>query len=341
VSEVRRIVVSRLRFLGDVVLTTPLLAALRHAFPQASLEYLTQDEFVPVLRGHPCVDLVHGIPARASWLDMVRTARALRSPRIDWWFDLFGNPRSAILTAASRPRHSVGPKRGVRSWLFQHRREGPRGNVSAVRHHMDNLVPLLGEVEPGPTALHVEESERAAVTGRLRLDAPRRLILLHPGSTWPDKAWPEENWPELVAGLRERGLGPFAVVSPPGESGLAERIARRSGADTRALDEISIREMMALVSCCRMLVSNDGGVLHCAVAQGTPTVGLFGPTDPDIWFPYQDLGPFRVLREYNAAGPCSRCGREHVSSLAHLPAARVVETVWQVLQESSKEATGA
>lgn len=318
-----------------------MLAALRSAFPRASVEYLTQGDFAPLLQDHPWVDRVHGLPAHPRATELFALVRDLRHPRVDWWFDLFGNPRSAILTALSRPRHSVGPRRGVRSLVFEHRRPGPPGTVSAVRHHLDNLVPLLGPVEPGPTRLFVTDRERETLLDRLHLERADRLVLLHPGSTWPDKAWPEANWPTLVSGLREQGLDAFAVMTPPGETKRAERIARACGDGTRALEELSVREMMALVSSCRLFVGNDGGVLHCAVALGTPCVGLFGPTDPAIWFPYEDRGPFRVVREYNAAGPCSLHGRSHVSRLAHLEPRRVVEAVRQVLQERPKEAAGA
>jgi ADP-heptose:LPS heptosyltransferase len=340
-AHVRRIVVTRLRFLGDIVLSTPVLAALREGFPHASIEYLADSAYLPVLERHPALDRLHPLPRGSGPGQVLRVVRQLRQPRVDWWFDLFGNPRSAILTALSRPRHAVGPKRGLRSHVFQHRREGPSGDRSAVRHHLDMLVPLLGRVEPSPTTLYVGDDERAAIRDRLRLAAGEHRVLLHPGSTWPDKAWPESHWPDLVRRLREEGLGPFVVISPPDAPALAERIAAGAGDDVRVLPVLAVREVLALLTCCSLYVGNDGGVLHCAVALGVPTVGLFGPTEPDIWFPYEDRGPFRVVREYNPAGPCPDHGRSHVSRLAHLEVGPVVGAVRQVLHLSSKEVAGA
>lgn len=293
-----KILVTRLRFLGDIILCTPLLQRLREAWPDARIDFLGASPHVDVLFGHAAVDTIHVLGAKASNAEMFAMARQLRTVGYDVAIDLFGNPRSALLTFATGASMRIGGDRGARARLFTHRRGRPSGDRSAVRHHLDKLVPLLGEAPaPCPTRLSISEAEIAGLRRRLGLDASSRVQVVHPGSTWPDKAWPEDRWPAVVGHLTTKGQ--VFVLDPPGQSGLAAQVTR--GTRARALDVLGVREVMALLTHADLYVGNDGGILHAAVALGVPTVGLLGPTEPDIWFPYEDLGPFRVLH---------RCGPE-------------------------------
>lgn len=287
-----RILVTRLRFLGDIVLSTPLLDTLRERFPEARIEYLALAPHAEVLRGHPSVDQLHVLPASPAFGDLLAAVRALRrGPRIDWAIDLFSNPRSAVIVALSGALNRVGSARGVRSRVYQHRRRRPEGNRSAIRHHLDKLVPLLGELPPErPTSLGVDPKR----IGQGTWSGFEGFTLVHPGSTWPEKAWLQERWPALIRALDPGRFGKIAVISPPGDRAVGERVAATAG--VALVPELSIPELSSLLTTARCYVGNDGGVLHMAVAHGVPTVGLFGPTEPDIWFPYERFGPFKVVQ---------------------------------------------
>ena len=294
-----RILVTRLRFLGDLVLSTPLLEILRERFPAAMIEYLAADPHAPVLEGHPAIDRLHVLPARPGPGDLLRVVRDLRAgPRIDWAFDLFSNPRSAIILALSGARQRVGSDRGLRSRVYQHRRGRPTGDRSAILHHIDKLVPLLGQrPDARPTSLFADARRSEVVLESLGISSGR-YSLIHPGSTWPDKAWPEERWGRLMCGLDRERTGELLVVCAPGEAAMSGRVA--DAGQSRLLPPLDIPALSSLLQRARLYVGNDGGILHMAVAHAVPTVGLFGPTEPDIWFPYERWGPFRVL---HACGP--------------------------------------
>ena len=301
VPDLQRVLVTRLRFLGDIVLCTPLLERLREELPRASIEFLGMRPHVDVLEHHGAVDVLHALPARATTADMLRMARTLRGRRFDAAIDLFGNPRSALLTRATAAPLRVGPDRGLRARLFTHRRGRPAGDRSAIRHHLDKLVPVLGHAPaPGPTSLVVSADERDALRRRLGLDPEQRLRVVHPGSTWPDKAWPTDRWVELVERLVAEDGEPLVLIEPPNAPGLAARVA--GGGPARALPRLAVREVLALLTHADSYVGHDGGILHAAVALRVPSVGLFGPTDPDIWFPYEGLGPYRVIHRCDPAG---------------------------------------
>lgn len=294
-----KILVSRLRFLGDIVLCTPLLDALREACPDARIDFLGMRPHVDVLARHDTVDHVHVLESGASTAAMLAMARRLRAVGYDAAFDLFGNPRSALLTRATGAALRVGPDRGARARLFTHRRGRPAGDPSAVRHHLDKLVPLLGAAPPPrPTRLVVGDDERAAVRARLGLADDARVVVVHPGSTWPDKAWPDDRWPAVLRALVASSGAPVLVVEPPAQPGHATRVSDGTGA--RPLEALDVRGLLALLTHADLYVGNDGGILHAAIALGVPSVGLYGPTEPEIWFPYEHLGPYRVL---HSCGP--------------------------------------
>jgi ADP-heptose:LPS heptosyltransferase len=340
-DDVRRVLVTRLKFLGDVVLTTPLLRTLREALPQASLEYLTLAPYGPALEHHPDLDRLHLLPEGAGWRATAQLVRRLWRPRVDWWIDLLGNPRSAVLTALCRPRVAVGPARGLRSIVYHHRRSHPAGDRSAVRHHLDKLVPLLGEVAAGPVRIAVAADQRAAAEATLGLNPATRPVLLHPGSTWQSTAWPPQRWAQLAALLAHDRIGPLWVVGAPAEPGLAARVAALCSAPLRVLDPLPLRTLLALLAASAAYVGNDGGVLHCAVGLGVPAVGVFGATEPDIWFPHERFGPYRVVVQPVPCRPCHLHECVHLTCLRTLLPEEVRAALHAVLASATRSASGA
>lgn len=314
-TDTPRILVTRLRYLGDVILSTPLVAALREAHPRARIDFLVEEPFGPALEHNPHLDAVHLYPAKATGPEMIGQVRALRRADYDAVLDLFGNPRSALLSFLSGASLRVGPTRGWRSRLFTHRRGRPDGDRSAIRHHLDKAVPLLGRRPPSSRPrLWVTAEEVHRAEARVGAASTPSTVVLHPGSKWADKAWPGERWSQLLRGLARAGHGPLRVVAPPGEQDRAAGICREAGVG-EPLPPLPLRELFAWLSRVGLYVGNDGGILHAAVALGRPTLGLFGPTEPDIWFPYGRWGPYRVLHPPER-GPLDSIGVDEVLDVA-------------------------
>lgn len=329
---VRRILVTRLRYLGDIVLSTPVLDTLRERCPEASIEYLCFDSYAEPLRHHPSVDVVHALPSGAGPLTMLSYAARLRRPRVDWWIDLFGNPRSALLCLLARPRASVGTDRGLRSRVFDHRLGTPAGDPSAVAHHLHKLFPLLGEVPERPVRIACDPESRARARTRFGIDPARPPLLLHPGSTWPSKAWPERKWAQLVEILLRESFGEPWILTAPGQEASSRRIVDATGRGARLLEALPLEDLLPLIAESRAYLGNDGGVLHAAVALGTPSVGLFGPTEPEIWFPHEKWGGARLAQEFVPCRPCHLHHCDHLSCLEALPVERVVRLLRELLR---------
>jgi len=158
------------------------------------------------------------------------------------------------------------------------------------------------------------------------------FLLLVPGATWPAKEWPVENWLELIPLLDAKISWPFVVLSSPVRSEkfapLVGELKRRGGT---ILPALSLRDALQVTATAAAVITVDGGIMHAAIAMGKPTVALFGPTDPAIWFPYQEQGPFRVLGLRPSCHPCDRHACDDFICLPQLRAPEVIEATMAVL----------
>jgi ADP-heptose:LPS heptosyltransferase len=308
-----RILVTRLRQIGDVILSLPVVDALRRRYPEARIDYLAEAAPAQAAVGHPALThvhiLSHGLGSRVLPASPVALGR-LRAARYDWVIDLYGNPRSAALAAWTGAPVRVGPDRRGRRSLYTHPVPSP-GPVSAVAHHLHLLRAVGLEERPEAPRLHLSDEERRS--GRVRLDAAlppgTARVGLHVGNRWPAKRWPEERFAALLRalpGIAARGV----VLAGPGEEAAARRVADRleGAAATRppVLAGLPLREYWGVVAALDALVTNDGSPLHAGPALGVPTVGILGPTEPEIWFPYDPRDGHQLLCREIWCRPCHR-----------------------------------
>jgi len=302
---------------------------------------------------------VGGGGAAGTW----GTIRRLREARYDLAVDLFFNPRSAwLLWMAGIPLRIGGTTRSRRR-LYTHTvvREDPRCAGAAfaavapggLGDHLCRLAPLrhvptgldfvpwlLDAFAPGgilpvlpPRAPDPAARRALAAAG---CDSDRPYLVAAPGATWPTKEWPREHWRALLDGLGAEGAPPVAVLVPPGREAEFGALAggfRPGGGGI--LPALPLRAALALVGDAAGLVTVDGGIMHAAVALGVPTVALFGPTPPGIWFPYGSRPTRRVL----ATRPeCRPCDRHDCDAFVCLPAVepREVRAALAAVQEASR-----
>ncbi len=314
----RSILVTRFLRIGDVILSLPLVDALRAAFPNAEIDYLAESGSGLAAVGHPAIRNVIRFGLR-SWPGLPAPPDVLfrlRAARYDWVIDLYGNPRTALLAGLTGAPVRVGPNRRGRHRLYTHMIPPVTEPLPAVDHHLLALRPLGIIPGPGTPRIHLSDTERAEglalVDRAIPPGGPR--VGLHVGNRWPAKRWPEERFQallRLLSTLGARGV----VLAGPGEEALARRVASGAGKDGRSdapvLSGLPLRTYFAAVAALDVLVTNDGSPLHAGPALGVPTVGILGPTVPEIWFPYSaDLG-HQLLCKSIWCRPCHRhdCAR--------------------------------
>jgi lipopolysaccharide heptosyltransferase II len=290
----------RLRLIGDVVFTTPLIRALRRAHPGARITYLVEADAAAVVRGNPHLDEV--IVARRSRgvrriQDDLALARRLRREGFDLVLDLHGGPRSAWLTWATGARERIGYDIAGRRWMYT--RIAPRARELAARHSVANQWDLL-EAIPGWTG-GAADRERDAVEMALDPAADARmaerlsaagvgpddeLVVMHVSAGNPFRRWPEAFFAETAASLAAATPRRRVVFSSgPSDRDAASRIASAARARLGAradriadLGEFDLQELRALIGRSRLFVGGDTGPLHIAASTTTPVVGIYGPT---------------------------------------------------------------
>lgn len=311
----RRILVVRPDRIGDVVLSTPVLEALRGNFPDAEIHFLVRDAVVPVVEHNPHLNAVleyRPDSAHRGFVGMLRLAREVRSRGFDLAVTLQASfPVSFALFLARVPRR-IGPRSKWFSYVFFN--SGVRQRRSAVEKHEADynlalLEPLGIRVAPG----YLEPLVQAGATARARVDAfletlglgvGKDFVVVHPGMGGSALNWPEENYGSL-AGRLARGGTPVVVTGSPAERELVERTAvdARGAAEGIAVHaywgelpggvRAGLAEFMALLGRASVVVAPSTGPLHLASALGRPTVSFFPPIrvqSPRRWGPYTVSG---------------------------------------------------
>lgn len=265
----RRIGVVRFGRIGDMLLLTPTLRALRQRFPAARIEVATHAACVPVLKRSPDIDIIHPV---AGWF---ATARALRG--VDLVVDAQRTDASALAAWASGAPVRLGWR--TSRWhdaLLSHVVD-PQRSYSA--HFQASVLRSVGVGEVDlDLALDPGDSARAAAEAAFPGEA--RRIALAPGASVVTRTWPEARWVALAQALGARGWE-VIVVWGPGEQPLAQRVAAGSGA--RLAGPTSILELAATIARCRVFVGNCSGPRHIAVSQRVPTLVMHGATAVGAW----------------------------------------------------------
>jgi lipopolysaccharide heptosyltransferase II len=319
-----KILLVRLRLIGDVAFTTPLLRALRRRFPDAQLSYVIEPAAEPVIRGNPHLNAIIVTPKRrglARLRDDVSLARRLRRERFDVAIDLHGGPRGAWLTWASGAAMRIGYSIAGRAWMYTH--VVPRAADLTPRHSVlnqwDLLAPLgIGEADPSLDAMEMAEDPTAAasVTRRLR-DAGiggNPIVVIHVSAGNPFRRWPPESFVDLTCALARRNPHRRIVLtSGPSQAGAARQIAVASRAALGPLaaavpdiGEWDLAELRALIARAAVYIGGDSGPLHVAATTTTPIVALLGPTLAGRSLPWRDRRWFAEAIEVDglACRPC-------------------------------------
>jgi len=324
-----KILLIRLRLIGDVVFTTPILRALKRAYPGARLSYLVEREAAAVVRNSPHLDELIVVPRTRGIrrvIDDLQLARRLRAAHFDIVMDLHGGPRSSWLTRATGARQRIGYDVEGRAWLYTRAVHRPR--ELRPRHSVENQWDLLRAIEgwreaaPDPAADAVEmgtdadvDARVAARLGGLGVTGDHELMVVHVSAGNPFRRWPEPAFVQLVCALalgndRRR----LVLSSGPSDRDAAERIASAArlqlGADraARVVDfgQFDIAELRALVVRSRLFVGGDTGPLHVAATTSTPIVGIYGPTLSARSAPWRDPAVPTAAVEPRSL-PCRPC----------------------------------
>ena len=324
-------------FLGDVVLTTPLLTQLAHRGP---VDVVTTPASAALLANHPSIRSVIVYDKRGADRGVhgfLALAKRLRRTRYDAALLAQGSWRSAALALCARIPVRLGFSTSA-GRLFYTKRVTYRGDL----HHAARLLMLArpNGREPTPDelrpTLHPGEGERTAVDmllGASGVQGRERLIVVAPGSVWGTKRWP--YYAALAAELSRDGR--VVVVGGGSDTELASEILSAAPGSIDATGKLSLLASAELIGRGSVLVTNDSAPEHLASAMGTPTVAIFGPTVPAFGF-----GPLAERAEVveHPDMPCRPCDRHgpQVCPLGHHRCMRELSV--EMVREAVARVTG-
>jgi lipopolysaccharide heptosyltransferase II len=331
-KPVPNVLAVRFSSIGDILLTTPLLRAIRHSHPGARVTVLTKREYVPLLSHNPHVNLVLGLAPNRSLLSL---ASELRADQYTHLLDLHDNLRSRALrllvpgTWRTYPKHRL-----ARAWLIRAKRNRYRDRRPVPERYFSAARDLGVKPDGSPPDLFLGPEAGEQVTDWLRtagLEKESNIVALAPGAAHATKRWPLEHWRALLARILENGAA-VVIVGGPGDADLGTSLAQEpSGRVATAAGLFGLQGTGALLQRARVVVSGDTGIMHMATAVGTPVVSLFGPTVEAFgFFPYTRKAS--VLELPLPCRPCtaqgsSRCPLGHHRCMIDIQPGLVYETL--------------
>ena len=355
-----RILLIRLRQIGDVVFTTPAVHALRRRFPDAYVSYVVEPAAAPIVVNNPHLNEVivaPRTPGVRGMLGDLALARRLRTQGYDLAIDFHGGPRASLLTWLSGAPERLGYDVAGRGWMYTQRVGRPR--ELRPRHSVENqwdLLAPLGISPPDrsafPMEMPLDPAAAAEVASRLAQHAvgsDDHVIVMHVSAGNPFRRWPAAHFVDLAVALA--GADPrrrIVVTSGPSEHEASGRVI--ADAQTRlgaarasqvlSCGEFSLAELRALLERACLYLGGDSGPLHVAATTTVPVVGLYGPTLPVRSAPWRDD---RWITESVDAGPlpCRPCDQRvcepgDFRCLTSITPAQVVEAAERALARGSR-----
>ncbi|MBI3610830.1 MAG: glycosyltransferase family 9 protein [Nitrospirae bacterium] len=298
----KRILIIKLGAIGDVIHTLPVLETLRGCFPQAYIGWAVEEAAAPILEGNPALNELillerkklrgpSGLAYFRRWL------QTLRERRFDTALDPHNLFKSGLMAYASGASLRVGfRKLREGNFIFMNRWVKP---AARHRHAVEKYLSLLEPLGIQGTQwvlrfplvwdrLDEDRIDRFWALQEFGRGDSRRdsVAAVNPGASWPSKRWMPDRYARAADRLvKEQGTR-ILILWGPGERPLAESVARAMSEKSVIAPETDLKQLMALIKRCRLLITGDTGPLHISAALGVPTVALFGPSDPARNGPY-------------------------------------------------------
>ena len=285
-ENINRILVIKLRAIGDVLLSTPVVQNLHDHFPFAQIDFLADKFASDVVIGNPWVSNVLTFDRKND--SSVGMIRQVREKKYDLIIDLFSNPRSAIITRLSGARFRAGFPFRWRKYAYNIIIPPRAGNIHNIDFNLDALrrldIPVLHFQPYFPLEGWAKQFAAEWFRGE-NLDG-KQVVGLNPSGGWYTKRWGLEHYARLGDLIGQRYGASIIVLWGPGEEDDARFIQQRMKIPAQVIPKTTLSQLGAIIQRCAFIVSNDSGPMHIAASLGIPTLGIFGPTNPLQQGPY-------------------------------------------------------
>ena len=315
VKRIRRILVRSTNWIGDAVMTTPALGAVRETFPSAEILIAANPLVAELFKNHPYCDgvIIYDKKGEHGGIrGMLGFCRGLRGYRFDAALLLQNAFEAALMAFLAGIRVRAGYRTDGRGLLLTH--GVVIGEEERRLHHTDYYLQMVNTLGiyggDGRLKLSCTDSEIAGAREAL---SEEKWMAINPGASYGSaKRWYPDRFAAVADELAEEFGNRILIIGGQGERDVSEEIEQKM--KTEALNlcgKTTVREMMAVLSQCRLMITNDSGPMHVAAAFNVPIVAVFGPTDHTTTSPFSDKN--RIIRKEADCAPCllRHCPTDH------------------------------
>jgi predicted lipopolysaccharide heptosyltransferase III len=302
-SAVRKILVIKMRAIGDVLLSTVVIPNLSEAFPDVPMDFLTEPPAAPVVQGNPRIGEVIVFDRRAqsgAWL-----LREIRRRRYDLVIDLFGNPRTALVTRMSGARYRVGYAFRGRKYAYTHLVVPRGGVVHNTQFNLDAIERIGVSTSQREVFFPLSSEDEGFADNYISNNglSDSIIVVLNTSGGWYTKKWGAERYAAMADRLASEYDVRIVLTWGPGELSQVQEIAGMMKRPVAILPPTTLGQMGALIKRSACMITNDSGPMHVAASLGVPVVAVYGPTNPVLQGPYGT----RSLVIRNDQVPCLGC----------------------------------
>lgn len=293
-SQIKKILLIRLRRIGDIIMTTPSITALKEAFPGAFISYIVEEPYKDLVERNPSLDKVIVLKKKQGIKDFFKLIRKIQKENYDVVLDFHGGPRASLITLFSGAKLKLGYKIKYRSFIYDIKlpRAVKSGHIHSVDNHL-NLVKALGvNIEISlplflPQARPDEIEKVKKFIDEHRLEG-HKIITIHISAGNEFRYWGVDNIVKLSDLLDNLPGVQIVLIGTSEDQEAEEEILEKSKARLLSLvGKLNLRELRELICRSSLFVGPDSGPMHIAASTATPIVALFGPTLPAHFSPWQ------------------------------------------------------
>ncbi|MGD8779911.1 MAG: glycosyltransferase family 9 protein [Ignavibacteria bacterium] len=287
--EVKKILIIKLRGIGDVVLSTIVLDNLKKDFPSAQIDFLTEKPSNIFLSTLPQIDNVI-LFNKGNLISRAKQILEIRKKRYDLILDFYTNPATALLTRLSGAKYKAGFPYGSRKSAYNIWGPEERDKYHAAQLHLEFLKKNGLSHSAKSLYFYLEEIDNSFLFNELSeiISKNKLLIGISPSGGWKSKKCDPEKFAEIADAVVEKYDAQFLILWGPGDYDEAVKIRKLMKSEPALAPKTDIIGMGACIEYCDILIANDSGPMHISTALGTPVLSLHGPTDPNLQGPYGD-----------------------------------------------------
>ncbi|MCK5543241.1 MAG: lipopolysaccharide heptosyltransferase II [Desulfobacterales bacterium] len=302
-----KILLVNLSFLGDTILSTPVIAGLKQIFPESKISVLTTPVSCPLVENDPYVEEVIIYDKRKKdkgLLNLIKKARQIKAKNFDKVYSLHRSHRTSFLLFLTRIPERIGFKDAKLSFLYTEQRNKKFNGHAAIR----NLSLLFNDAQEDSfnKDLRLFEPEFQSVSNYVK-NIAKEYIVMAPGSAWKTKQWHWQGYLKVADYYIKQGLN-IILIGGKDDMKICNKIKEKADVINFS-GKIPLSDTLYIMKRAKLLICNDSMSLHMASAFKTPTVAVFCATSPEFGFgPWQNVKSRVVQEETLECKPCRRHG---------------------------------